>query len=60
MEQKNLDEKLFQLQMKMAIAKFSHKDLKPMKEEINKCRKSVNKIMSSQKGDEKNDKYKRR
>ena len=44
--------------MKLAMTKFSYKDITPIKKDIEKYKKTANKLLSEQKGENKNGQYK--
>ena len=60
MKDQKLNEKLFILQMKLAMTKFSYKDITPIKQNIEKYKISIEKLINEQKGENKNGQYKRR
>lgn len=46
--------------MKLAMTKFSYKDITPIKQNIEKYKISIEKLINEQKGENKNGQYKRR
>ena len=60
MNYQELNEKLFVLQMKLAMTKFSYKDITPIKKDLEQYQMTVKKLLNEQKGENKNGQYKRK
>ena len=60
MDYQELNEKLFVLQMKLAMTKRANKDITPIKEEIEQYQNLVKKILEEQKGVNQGDQHQRK